>query len=583
MRCSLIAVALAVLPVLAHPAHALQVPLKQDRIESPEGTVTGYLFGRSLAVADFDGDGFDDLVAMEPGATAGGDLWAGRGWVLKGPAFNPVVKFEARGPEKEEYLGSGGCWTGDVNADGAVDILVGSYEYKVGSQLDVGRAHVFLGPDYTVDIVLQEPEPKGGAWFGFSGVLADFDGDSRDDVLVSANRADVRQPAGVIVEGAGKIWLWNALSLFDPMSLKKPVLIGDPQPLKDGAFGSVLAVEELSGQPPLDLLVTRNASTCCPFTEGDVYVFDGLGPGILDKAGQSSLDGVDAVGSDIDLADVTGDGVLDLVLGAPLSDLLACQDAGRVVVLEGPDFDRLAFSLESPFACTGSYWLFGAKGLVLDLDRDGDQDIVCKDPVSTLSSFDLVEVFWGPAYDSFESLGDEGAPAHFIGLGVSMVSGDFDGDGFDELAFGAIHGNASGCVYIYDPQTLTADASEVPVSTGGDVTFTLRMAPEDHGKAFVAGLGVSSSKPGIVLGPGSFVPLNPDAVTFAGLALLTSPLLEGFLGRLDQSASASFTLHLPPGFPAPLIGQTLTVAAVVIEPDGRLGAGSSAAEVLLAP
>ncbi|TPW03176.1 MAG: hypothetical protein FD129_3090 [bacterium] len=125
--------------------------------------------------------------------------------------------------------------------------------------------------------------------------------------------------------------------------------------------------------------------------------------------------------------------------------------------------------------------------------------------------------------------------------------------------------------------------TEVSVSAGGDVTFKLRMAPEDQGKEYVAGLGMSGSTPGIVLGPGSFVPLNPDAVTFAGLALLPSPLLDGFQGRLDRNASASPVLHLPPGSSATLIGQTLIVAALVIEPDGRFGAGSSAVEILLDP
>lgn len=564
-------------------ALAWQAPLSVTKIKSPEPSGFGYEFARSTCVADIDGDGFDDIVVMEPGRPVQGLLWAGRGWILKGPTLQVMATFQASTPVTKEFLGAGGCRTGDVNGDGFIDILVGSPDFGGPAMPSAGRAHVFLGPDYTTDIVLQEPSPQENARFGSLGLLlTDMTGDGLDDVLITAPGKDVEVSPGVVLVDAGQLYFWDALDLFEPGGLRTPELVVDPQPVQNGFFGAVLLDADLNGDPQRDLLAVSNLTACCPLTTGQVYLFDGLGPVVLDTAGLAVVPSAKGVGSDIDLADVTGDGIPDLVLGAPSSTFPACQNAGLVVVLEGPSFDDVAFTLQSPLACQGSNWLFGARNLVADIDRDGSQDILAIDP-GFFSGMSLAHLFWGPDYDTPETIGDEFAPANLVGFGVDMACGDFDGDGFDELAISATAGNASGSLYIYDVQTLTADTTTVSVAAGGSVGFALRMAPEEAGKTYLAALSVSGTSPGLILGPGSYLPLNPDGVTQAGLALLGSPLLVGFLGSLDGTASASFSLHLPPGFPQALVGATLSVAAVAIEPDGRTGAGSSAVDIALTP
>jgi hypothetical protein len=111
---------------------------------------------------------------------------------------------------------------------------------------------------------------------------------------------------------------------------------------------------------------------------------------------------------------------------------------------------------------------------------------------------------------------------------------------------------------------LLADAAAVSLSSGAIVTFSLHAGPSEVGRSYVTVLSASGADPGIVPQPGVFLPLNVDPITFAGLALLGAPLLQGFVCVLDAQDDATFSMHLPPGSAPALAGKTLSVAAVTI-------------------
>lgn len=562
---------------------AAQYVFTDTVILSPDG-FTGWNFGLSSCAMDMDGDGFDDLVAFEPGGPAGGLAGAGRGWIFYGPGLDQFVKLEARHPVAEEQLGSGtrGCTIGDVNGDGHPDVLVSAEFFGTAEIEAQGRAHVFLGPDYVTCIPLHDPTPQAGGRMGYQAVkLADLDGDGLDDAFVGVPWA-----CGPALQNIGEAFVWWGRSLTTSSGAGLPVHIPSPFPAMDSFFGVAPYVADFLSDGHLDLFLGNGTLAdypgCLPQTWGMLHVVDG--PSLLPVATfcPPPITGLGPFGTVAFHGDLDRDGTTEIVV--PLNTAtVSCSDAGEILILGGAQFQDVKQALVSPTACSGKSTMFGSYTNVKDIDQDGWLDIVTSEN-NIVQGFERVHIFYGPTFSTVQSLGgDLAAGITSSAFGFEITLGDFDGDGFPEVACYAGQGNAMGSVYIFDLQTLVADVDSVSVAAGGQVHFELNAGIGEAGNVYVGVLGVSGAAPGVVAGPGVYVPLNVDSVTFAGLSLLGSPVLQDFTGTLDPSGRAAMTLNLPAGFPSPLIGKTLTICAVTIHPDGRLGMGSSAASVGLLP
>lgn len=558
----------ASLILVARPA--AQSSFDVELLLNAQGGV-GFEFGRATCIVDVDLDGFADVVALESGASNGSIQWSGKGWVFYGPTLDSKTSFTARAPGRTEFLGGGGCCTGDVNGDGWPDLLVGSPDYIDQGKQDAGRAHVFLGPDYQVDIPLFDPAPEANARMGDHGLLLhDVDGDGLDDVFVGCIRHDQRLPDGTMFVNSGRVYHWPAKVLLKAGAGVVPILIENPVPTTNGSFGIIIMPAGDRAYP------TLLASMAELVLRLDTKNFELLG-----TTSPPPIQGVSQFGTALATGQLGPSDEFGLLVTAIGSSFPGCGNAGAAFVLTGPDFVNLAFTLLSPDVCNGEKQYFGTRVLVFDVNRDGQEDIVISDP--SKKDIDLVRIFWGPDYASFETLGLGFDPIITTGFGSYLAHGDIDADGFDEVAIYTAFGGDNGGLYIYDWRTLKCDVETASIATGGDAHFTLDLSPLQAGKTYLAALGISGSGPGFIAGKGSYVPLNIDAVTLAGLTLLNTPLLKGFTGALDAEGRANFTLHLPGGFPASLAGSTLTVAAVVIDSSGRPGAGSSPVHIVLTP
>jgi FG-GAP repeat protein len=215
-------------------------------------------------------------------------------------------------------------------------------------------------------------------------------------------------------------------------------------------------------------------------------------------------------------SDFDGDGRADLAIGVPGEDLGGARDAGMVNVLYGAAAGLTAAGDQAwsqdtagvlgtgeggPGAAAGD--AFGTALASADFDRDGHADLaigVPLDRVGATTFAGAVNVLYGTS-SGLTATGDQiwsqdvlaDDPETGDGFGQSLAAGDFDGDGYADLAIGVPGeglgmGVAPGMVMIIrggaDGLVLAGAAALTRGSTGAPY---LADSPHGFGYALVAG------------------------------------------------------------------------------------------------
>ncbi len=223
----------------------------------------------------------------------------------------------------------------------------------------------------------------------------------------------------------------------------------------DGAGGAVAGGGDLDGDGYADLLVAAPSADDGGSRAGTVYLLRGpisaggslagadatwWGESAGDEAGTSLSAAVLGVGGPSG-ADLDGDAIDDAVAGAPGDDD-GGSNAGAVYVFGagGGGLAGAAAKLVGPDAYAG----VGATVALGDLDGDGVTDVAA-------GGTDVVWVALGP-FAGTASLVDLEVPAEDAGdgLGAALAVGDVDGDGIDDLVFGAPEAGGTGAVYLHE-------------------------------------------------------------------------------------------------------------------------------------
>ena len=172
----------------------------------------GDQFGTALAAGDFNADGKADLAVGVPGETFGGGTAsrAGAVNVIYGSdqrltsAGNELWTQDSPGigssAEPLDLFGDA-LATGDLNGDGAADLVVGVPFEDVGAVRDAGAINVIYGSAMGLVAAgsqLRNQNSRGirdiaepSDEFGFSVAVGDFNGDSNGDVAVGVPGEDV--------------------------------------------------------------------------------------------------------------------------------------------------------------------------------------------------------------------------------------------------------------------------------------------------------------------------------------------------------------------------------------------------------
>lgn len=422
-------------------------------------------FGWSFAAGDFNGDGADDLATGVP------NDWLGSG--ASSPFGAVFVQLGAAGDGLQAGSSSllltdpwGGHFgwaiaAGDFNGDQIDDLAVGAPEGTTGFESHRGFVRVYYGSAtaavFGESVNLAGAIGQEGARVGFALAAGDFDGDGIDDLAV-AIPGENTNAGGVRIAYGSPGGLAAAGSLID----QDTTGVEDTKEAQD-LFGYSLAAGDFDGNGTDDLAV----GVVNEDQEGLVQVFFSTAAGIVPATdlllSQDSVAGTgelnDQFGFALAAADFDGDGKEDLAIGSPgeaLGASNAITNSGMVVVVYGSTSTTFDLTRTQAWGQGGILSVdtaevgdrFSAALAAGDFDADGYADLAIGQPEEDVTGTNdgaLTVQMGGPSGFTqlrarFLAAGSDGLPGpiqHHSNYGFAAASGDFDGDGFDDLAIGA--------------------------------------------------------------------------------------------------------------------------------------------------
>ncbi len=281
------------------------------RTHNSSNPVAGGIFGWSVgAIDDLNLDGRGDYIIGAPNETVGGQVNAGRAYVVSG--INGSVLSAKTSPNAEVggKFGYSVAGVPDTNGDNRGDFAVGApFEDPGASPIDCGRAYLFGGATQLMLFTFASGNAEAGAQFGFcvAGV-PDVGGFGGGDVIVGAPFETVSS-RGVDYFNAGRAYVFSGTGGGLGVTLTEP----ESNIASSGIFGrSVAGLPDVDGDGLGDVIVGA------PSWPGyHAYVFAAQTETLLDTLSSPDATGADqlwggAVGS---LGDVNGDGYGDYIVG----------------------------------------------------------------------------------------------------------------------------------------------------------------------------------------------------------------------------------------------------------------------------
>lgn len=355
--------------------------------------------------------------------------------------------------------------TGIPSDDGRVDFTISScgavvVRYGIpGKGLAAETATTFLNQQQT-----GSPDPaQAGEGLGWAIAACDFNGDHLDDLAIGIpyNRVSNDRPGSVEIHyGAGSGLALVAGQIFSQNSAGVPGVAED-----EDRFGNALACGDFNGDGKDDLAIGVPSKVVnLAAIAGQIVVLAGSPSGLTatasialdqDTAGmQGSSEAGDAFGWALAVGNVNGDLYDDLAIGVPgETDDVTAQGHGAVQLVLGSATGLTAAgnTLFNELFLGGAPKTGDSFGNALasgDFDGDGYDDLAIGSPYESLGNISWMgmvgEAFGSPTgldpnrgelwdQNRIYGFGTSEASDYF---GYALAAGDFDRDGYADLAIG---------------------------------------------------------------------------------------------------------------------------------------------------